>query len=127
MLSIVDVSSGTATPFTAPVGTSEFDVTLDGSMIAYSDLDENGNLQGFVMDADGSNARQLTHGKGDGGFRGPSWSPDGSMIAYERDTSDNSQIFVVRSPTVNRPGHERAPLGWRGPPGVGAGRRIDIF
>ncbi len=29
-------------------------------------------------------------------YDGPSWSPDGSMIAYARRTSDNSQIFVVR-------------------------------
>lgn len=95
-LSIVDVGSGNETAFTAPEGAAEFDVTLDGSMIAYSDRDENGNVQVFVMDADGSNARQLTHGVGGGDYRGPSWSPDGSMIAYGRDTSDNSQIFVVR-------------------------------
>jgi Tol biopolymer transport system component len=94
MLSIVDVGSGTGTAFTAPVGASEFDITLDGSMVAYSDVDEEGNLQVFVMNVDGSNANQLTHGKG--GVGGPSWSPDGSMIAYERDTSDQSQIFVVR-------------------------------
>ena len=49
------------------------------------------------MDADGSNARQLTHGEGGvGDLTGPDWSPDGSMIAYQRDTSDKPQIFVVR-------------------------------
>jgi TolB protein len=95
-LSIVDVDSGIETPFTAPVGASEFDVTLDGSMVAFSALDANGNAQVFVMDAEGSNARQLTHEEGGGHRRGLSWSPDGSMIAYERDTSDNSQIFIVR-------------------------------
>ena len=93
-LSIVDVGSGTETAFTAPEGASGFDVTLDGSMIAYTDRDENGSVQVFVMHADGSNARQLTHGEG--GVGGHAWSPDGSMIAYERETSDNSQIFVVR-------------------------------
>jgi Tol biopolymer transport system component len=95
-LSIVDVGSGTETAFTAPDGASDFDFTLDGSMVAYSHLDENANPQVFVMDADGSNARQLTHGDGGVGGRGPSWSPDGSMIAYERSTSGGSQIFVVR-------------------------------
>jgi len=103
-LSIIDVGSGTATAFTAPPGASDsklrgtwFDFTLDGSMVAYSDLDENGNAQVFVMDADGSNARQLTHGEGGVGDYGDSdWSPDGSMIAYERDTSDGPQIFTVR-------------------------------
>ena len=95
-LSIVDVDTGTATTFTAPPGASDFDFTLDGSMVAYSELDENGNAQVFVMDADGSNARQLTHGEGGvGDYGGFDWSPDGSMIAYQRDTSDLSQIFVV--------------------------------
>lgn len=96
-LSIIDVGSGAGAAFTAPLGASDFDVTLDGSMVAYSDLDEDGNSQVFVMDADGSNARQLTHGEGGvGDYGGPIWSPDGSMIAYQRDTSDNPQIFVVR-------------------------------
>ncbi len=95
-LSIVDVGSGEETPFTAPLGASGFDVTLDGSMVTYIDLDENGNDQLFVMGTDGSNARQLTHGEGGVGEYGPSWSPDGSMIAYQRDTSNDPQIFVVR-------------------------------
>ena len=95
-LSIVDVGTGTATAFTAPPGASDFDFTLDGSTVAYADLDENGDAQVFVMDADGSDARQLTHGEGGvGDYGGFDWSPDGSMIAYQRDTSDLSQIFVV--------------------------------
>jgi TolB protein len=93
-LSIVDVDSGTETPFAAPQGASEFEVTLDGSMIAYTETDKNGDAQVFVMDADGTNARQLTYVEG-GVYPGAIWSPDGSMIAYIRDTSDNTQMFVV--------------------------------
>lgn len=89
-LSIADVGSGEATSLTVPPGASQFDVTIDGSMIAYSGDDEDGNAQVFVMDAGGSNVRQLTHGLG--GANGPDWSPDASMIAYER----NVQIYVVR-------------------------------
>ncbi len=95
MLSIVDVGSGTVTEFAAPRGSSQYDVSLDGTMVTYTDLDENGATQVFVMDADGSNARQLTHEEGAVRPRGLSWSPDSSMIAYERDTSDNPQVFVV--------------------------------
>ena len=95
-LSIVDVVSGTTTEFTTPSDASGFNFTLDGSMVTYTEPDDNGNTQVFVADADGSNARQLTHGEG--GARGPRWSPDGSMIAYERDTSGESQIFVVDVP-----------------------------
>ncbi|HJS26273.1 MAG TPA: DPP IV N-terminal domain-containing protein, partial [Actinomycetota bacterium] len=63
-------------------------------MVAYIDLDENGDAQVFVMDADGSSAKQLTSGEGgvsDADTTGPFWSPDRSMIAYGRD----SELFVV--------------------------------
>ena len=98
-LSIVDVRSGTETTLMVPSSASEFDVTLDGSMVAFTDLDENGNAQVFVMDVDGSNARQLTSGEGgvsDADHTGPFWSPDRSMIAYARNTSDLTELFVVR-------------------------------
>jgi len=92
-LSVVDVGSGTGIAFSAPDGATGFDFTSDGSMVAYIDLDENGDEQVFVMGADGSNPRQLTHGAG--GAYGPRWSPDGSTIAYAGDTSDGSQVFIV--------------------------------
>ncbi len=95
-MSILDIGSGAETAFTAPPGSAEFDFTLDGSKIAYSGLDENGYLQLFVMDADGSNARQVTHHEGGVDARGLNWSSDGSMIAYEADTPTKTQIFVAR-------------------------------
>ncbi len=126
-LSIVDVGSGTATAFTAPSGASDFDFSLDGSMVAYTNLDENGDAQVFVMAADGSNARQLTHGEGDvrlsglpgfGTHNAVDWSPDGSMIAYNRDTEDGPQIFTVRvsdgvsTRVTNEPQAAVDPGGW---------------
>jgi Tol biopolymer transport system component len=126
-LSIIDVGSGTATPFTAPPGASDFDFTLDGSMVAYADVDANGNDQVFIMDADGSNARQLTRGEGDIRVAVPGtgtsggrldWSPDGSMIAYNRDTSDGPEIFTVRvsdgvsTRVTNEPQAAVDPGGW---------------
>lgn len=115
-LSVVDVGSGTVATFTAPSEASGFDFTLDGSMVSYVDVDESGDEQVFVADADGSNARQLTQGQG--GAYGPRWSPDGSMIAYAADTSDNSQIFVVRvsngasTRVTNEPEGAVDPGGW---------------
>ena len=93
-LTIVDADSGTAAAFTAPGGASELDVTLDASMVAYSGLDESRTRQVFVMDADGSNARQLTQGVEDA--TNPEWSSDGSMIAYEVHPPGTTEIFTVR-------------------------------
>jgi Tol biopolymer transport system component len=98
MLSIVDVNSGDRTVFRAPAGASGFDFTLDGSMVTYTDVDENGSRQVFAMGADGLNRRQVTHGTL-GVTRmetPPQWSPDGSRIAYWASTPGSGiEIFVV--------------------------------
>jgi dipeptidyl aminopeptidase/acylaminoacyl peptidase len=82
----------------------------DGTQIAYaSDRDENGELsygdtvsyatELYVMDADGSDNRRLTHTP-DLNERAPSWSPDGRLIAYERgqvvDNAQGSMVLTVR-------------------------------
>ena len=98
-LSIVDVGSGTEAELKVPRSASWFDVTLDGSMIAYTDLDQNEDLQVFVMDADGSNPRQLTHGTPGVEPMGspPQWSPDGSTIAYWMSLPEEGvEVFTVR-------------------------------
>jgi Tol biopolymer transport system component len=98
-LSVVDISTGETTAFTAPISTSGFDITLDGSMVTYTDFDGNGNDQVFVMDADGSNQRQLTHTPGGVtlGQTPPQWSPDGSRVAYwVTIPTGNVQLFVAR-------------------------------
>lgn len=125
---IVDVGSGTATPFTAPLGAWDFESSPDGSMIAYGNFDEDGNEQVFVMDADGSNPRQLTHGEepllnndltGCSPCSGLAWSPDGSMIAYQQETpAGPPQIFTVRTSdevsvqVTNEPQGAVQPGGW---------------
>jgi TolB protein len=98
-LSVVDVGSGTETAFSAPVGASWFDFTLDGSMVSYTGVDENGNDQVFVMNADGSNQRQLTHDPLGITLMEtpPQWSPDGSRIAYWVSLhAGGNELFVVR-------------------------------
>jgi Tol biopolymer transport system component len=60
-------------------GAHEFDPTLspDRRLIAYRRERDGGNPEIWLMHADGTGQHRLT---GDGGF--PTWSPDGSMIAY---------------------------------------------
>lgn len=63
----------------------------DGSQIAFVSNRDNGKEGGqfiYVMNADGSNVRQLTF---DNGSDWPDWSNDGSRITYTR----NDDIYVI--------------------------------
>lgn len=78
----------------------------DGSRIAFaSDLDPatglaGGDLEIFVMDADGSNLVQLTHN--DGTDQEPTWSPDGSAIAFAGERGDGPlDIYTMNADGTN--------------------------
>jgi len=64
----------------------------DGRRIAFSS-NRNGNIDIYVMDADGSNVQQLTTDQGVN--RAPAWSPDGKHIAFTTDRDDNSEIYLM--------------------------------
>jgi Tol biopolymer transport system component len=88
-LSVVDVRSGAETTLTVASTASGFDVSLDRSMAAYTDVDENGDAQVFVMDIGGSIARHLTSGEGVSAPQGAgdlSWAPDGGSIVFSTPT-----------------------------------------
>jgi WD40-like Beta Propeller Repeat len=61
----------------------------DGSQIAFSRGPEMGPKHLFVMDADGSDVRQLT--RGSESDANPAWSPDGSRIAFAR----SGEVYVM--------------------------------
>lgn len=82
--------------------TEEFElrpsVSVDGSMITYqratdpSDTD----TEIFVANADGSGAHQIsTLDPSNGGSFSPSWSPDGTQIAFAYSTKTSYELWVV--------------------------------
>jgi TolB protein len=65
----------------------------DGKQIVFASL-RAGNPQIYICDADGQNARRVTHNTGRDG--GPFFSPDGKRIVYRGDRvgDGNLQVFV---------------------------------
>jgi TolB protein len=57
--------------------------------------DRDGDIEVYVMDADGKNAARLTNSPGFDGY--PSWSPDGSKIAFISGRDDNAEIYLMNS------------------------------
>jgi WD40-like Beta Propeller Repeat len=85
-----EVVHSESAPGTYAVFSSTF--SPDGSQILFDAGTENG-YDIFVMDADGSNIRQITDSGTD---YNPSWSPDGSEIVFTRqEAASESDIFVM--------------------------------
>jgi Tol biopolymer transport system component len=76
----------------------------DGSKIAFErSLASNSEGSGsgyvtdeiYVMNADGTNLRQLTNNNAHD--EGPAWSPDGSQIVFTSERDGNSEIYVMNA------------------------------
>ena len=68
----------------------------DGTRVAFSSI-RDGDLEIYVMDADGGNPVNLT--RDDAYDSGPAWSPDGQRIAFERSSGGRGgpQIYVMNA------------------------------
>ena len=64
----------------------------DGSKIVFSSMKES-PPQIFVMDADGSNLKQLTTE----GASYPAWSPDGEEIVYTDVRGEYGRLFIMKA------------------------------
>ncbi|MDX1577636.1 MAG: S9 family peptidase, partial [Gemmatimonadota bacterium] len=83
-------------------GLGDPQVSPDGSQVLYvrtdADWDENGTVSHiWRVERDGSGTVQMTNGEK--GESGPTWSPDGSRIAFvaDRGEGDEAQIHVIRN------------------------------
>jgi Tol biopolymer transport system component len=95
----MDPDGSNLTPIT-DTEESEFrpSVTADGSMIAYQRSTDNGGTDAeiFVANADGSGAHQVsTFDNSNGGSFSPSWSPDGTQIAFAYSTKEAYELWVM--------------------------------
>ena len=68
--------------------------SASGDLIAF-ESDRDGDVEIFVMNADGTEVRQLTDN--DSFDWGATWSPDGDSIAYASSRDGDSEIFVMNA------------------------------
>lgn len=66
----------------------------DGRKIAFVSY-RDGNMEIYVMNADGSGVTRLTNHPGSDAH--PAWSPDGRKIAFQSDRDGNSEIYVMNA------------------------------
>ena len=102
-LTVADVDGSNAKSLTDG-STAVFDGrwSPNGTRVAYAAMDSARKLQVWVMNADGTGARQLTRfSDADGNSQWPAWSPDGKRIAvqtgkYSRTPGENTaHVWVI--------------------------------
>ncbi|MEZ4672065.1 MAG: Ig-like domain-containing protein [Anaerolineae bacterium] len=85
---------------TSPSGIYDYDISPDGSQIAFSEKNSNtGTMDIKLLDLESGVVEQLTN-CADAECKTPVWRPDGQIIAYERiDLNSNLSQQVGASPT----------------------------
>ncbi len=73
-------------------------VSPDGKKIAFHAIDASKKVDIWVMDVDGENQRRLTSGHN---ASNPTWSPDGSRIAFESGIPPRTDIYVMNADGTN--------------------------
>ena len=82
-----------APPTTSPTATILPPLSGSGGGVIAFVSDRNGNQDIYLMNADGSNQRQLTRATSNDGW--PSWSPDGARIVFHSISSGGSSLKTL--------------------------------
>ncbi|RXK82159.1 Tol-Pal system beta propeller repeat protein TolB [Chlorobaculum sp. 24CR] len=88
-----------------------------GDKILYSSMQKSGEINIFMINADGSRLLQLTSGAGNNEY--PSWSPDGSMIVFSSTRDGKRKLYVMnvdganQKPLLRMAGEQQQPS-WSG-------------
>ncbi len=91
---VVDVATNVATNLTDQAGFDNQPVwSPDGTQIAFVTNREGGNVDLWLMNADGSNARRLASTPGDDNLG--SWSPDSQKIVYSNKDEVGESLWIV--------------------------------
>ena len=70
----------------------------DGTKIAFHS-NRDGNMEIYVINADGSGFTRLTNNEADDMF--PTWSPDGEEIVFHSDRDGNYEIYMMNADGTN--------------------------
>lgn len=97
---ITNIALGRARQLTTTDATAiEFDPVWspDGTQIAFT-LTQAADTEIYLMNADGSNIRQLTNAEGPARrSESPAWSPDGQAIAFVSNRTGNDDLFIINA------------------------------
>jgi Tol biopolymer transport system component len=92
---VVDGDGSDAIVLTASLaGPNRYPAWSSDGRIAFTHFVDEAHANIFVANADGTAMRQLTTGHRDAG---PTWSPDGSRIAFVRDEGDQHELYVMKA------------------------------
>ena len=90
---LMPVSGGPGQPITDSLGNArQPSWSPDGKKLTFQGYWQ-GNWHIYIVNADGSNLKQMTSGDYD--YREPHWSPDGTTLAFSSDRSGNYDIWTL--------------------------------
>ena len=97
---LLDLGTGQMTPLPESlVGDDwlhDYAASPDGSKLAYVEPADDGSVQVFIANLDGTGVEQVTEDYDPRDHPGPTWSPDGSKLAYIGQRGDDpANVFVL--------------------------------